>query len=329
MGQYKNLVRKANIEYRQIEEYVTEKACGLMKLDIVVYNYAFTRALQKPSMLSKIRGSDESFRRRMWKRITSQTDKVEGINDTLKKKIYMELLTLQNTCEMTCLGLDSWDQGREEMRIDLLSEQTKVGDLLYMKYKIQLPVFEQNISEAKFKADKDVTDFALKLQDEIVKVKKQVDKKFELTDDQKQQLKQVTKKSQDVKKRVGENGKDMGFDDFKAIETSIFKLEERLLTDQRVDQRAQRRALLCTGKDTDVSSKYWDLLQKQAKEENDLLRKISKSIVAHYGVSADVYQGWIEIYLEKQENQKKLMNFRDALRKQALMERPAVSITKE
>lgn len=136
MAQYKNLVRKANVEYRQIEDYVTEKACALMKLDLVLYNYAFTRALQKPSMLSKIRGSDESFRRRMWKRMTSQTDKVEGINDTLKKKIYMELLTLQNTCEITCLGFDSWDQGREEMRIDLLAEQTKVGDLLFMKYKI-------------------------------------------------------------------------------------------------------------------------------------------------------------------------------------------------
>ena len=39
-------------------------------------------------------------------------------------------------CEITCLGFDSWDQGREEMRIDLLAEQTKVGDLLFMKYKI-------------------------------------------------------------------------------------------------------------------------------------------------------------------------------------------------
>ena len=44
------------------------------------------------------------------------------------------------------------------------------------------------------------------------------------------------------------------------------------------------------------------MLKSHAKEENDLLRKISKSVVKHYGVSADVYQSWIEAYLEKLEN---------------------------
>ncbi len=81
MTQYKNLVRKASIEYGQIEEYVADKACGLMKIDKVIYTYAFTRALQKPSMLSKIKGSDESFRRRMWKRVSTQTDKVDTMSE--------------------------------------------------------------------------------------------------------------------------------------------------------------------------------------------------------------------------------------------------------
>jgi len=44
------------------------------------------------------------------------------------------------------------------------------------------------------------------------------------------------------------------------------------------------------------------MLKEHAKEQNDLLRKISKSVVAHFGVSPDTYQGWIEIYLEKLEN---------------------------
>ena len=53
------------------------------------------------------------------------------------------------------------------MRIDMLAEQTKIGDLLYMKYKIQLPIYEQATSEAKFKQDKDVIDYVTKLNDEL------------------------------------------------------------------------------------------------------------------------------------------------------------------
>ena len=157
------------------------------------------------------------------------------------------------------------------MRIDLLAEQTKVGDLLFMKYKIQLPIFEQAIAEAKFMGDKDVIDYVNKLTDELSKVKDEHDKKFELDSDQKQQLKQATKKAKEVGARIGENGKDMGFDDFKAIETSIFKLEERLLNDMREDFRVARRAILCSsntngeGNNDDISSKYWTLLNSQAK----------------------------------------------------------------
>lgn len=36
-----------------------------------------------------------------------------------------------------------------------------------------------------------------------------------------------------VNKKIGEGGKNMGFDDFKKIETCICKLEERLLLDLR------------------------------------------------------------------------------------------------
>ena len=62
------------------------------------------------------------------------------------------------------------------------------------------------------------------------------------------------------------------------------------------------------------NDEYWAMLKQHAKDDNDLLRKISKSVVAHYGISADVYQGWIEVYLEKLENQKKLATFRESLR---------------
>ena len=69
------------------------------------------------------------------------------------------------------------------------------------------------------------------------------------------------------------------------------------------------------------------MLKEQAKEENDILRKISKSVVSFYGVSASVYQDWIETYLEKADNQKKLMSFRNGLRELAIKERPEVAKT--
>ena len=122
MTKFKDLVRRATIEYRQIEQYVTEKACWIMKLEVENYHLSFTRALQQPSMLMKIRGSDESFRRRMWKRIYSDRSVLEKMSETQKKDIYLELLELQHQCELTCLGFDSWESGREELRVNLIAE---------------------------------------------------------------------------------------------------------------------------------------------------------------------------------------------------------------
>lgn len=45
MQAYRDLVRRADIEYRQIEEYVKRRALQVMKLDETMYNFAFTRAL--------------------------------------------------------------------------------------------------------------------------------------------------------------------------------------------------------------------------------------------------------------------------------------------
>ena len=47
-------------------------------------------------MLSKIRGSDESFRKRMWKRISDAESKerLEKMTAEEKKKIYLDMLTL-------------------------------------------------------------------------------------------------------------------------------------------------------------------------------------------------------------------------------------------
>ena len=37
------------------------------------------------------------------------------------------------------------------------------------------------------------------------------------------------------------------------------------------------------------NDEYWTMLKAHSKDENDLLRKISRSVVEHYGISADVY----------------------------------------
>ena len=131
-----------------------------MKLDETLYNFAFSRALQKPAMLMKIRGSDESFRRRMWKKIEkADSDHMDNMTEVERKKIYLELKELQHEAELKCLTFDSWESGREELKISLLTEQNKVGDILYMKYGVQRPIFEQATSESKFKDEKDVRDF--------------------------------------------------------------------------------------------------------------------------------------------------------------------------
>ena len=49
-----------------------------------------------------------------------------------------------------------------------------------------------------------------------------------------------------VKKDIGESGENMGFDDFKIIETCIVKLEERLLADLQAEQKSERREVLKT-----------------------------------------------------------------------------------
>lgn len=72
------------------------------------------------------------------------------------------------------------------------------------------------------------------------------EKQFDLSDDQTKQLKQVASKVGNVSKKIGEGGENMGFDDFKVIETCIVKLEERLLSDLKAEQKSQRRDLLKT-----------------------------------------------------------------------------------
>ena len=60
------------------------------------------------------------------------------------------------------------------------------------------------------------------------------------------------------------------------------------------------------------------MLREHMKEENDLLKKVSKSVVTAYKVDHAIYQQWIETYLEKAENQQKLQQFRDELKQATL-----------
>ena len=127
-------------------------------------------------MVMKIRGSDESFRRRMWKRIETDKNFMKDMPREQKKKIYLDLMELQHQCELQCLKFDSWESGREELKICLLSEQTKVGDLLYMKYKVQQPIFELGIADDNLQEDQDVKDLRQKYDEEMLKAKTEHEK---------------------------------------------------------------------------------------------------------------------------------------------------------
>ena len=76
-------------------------------------------------------------------------------------------------------------------------------------------------------------DFAKSKAEQLAKARQALSDKFELSAEQKKVLKQVAKKSNEVKERVGLEGRNMGFDDFKVIETTMVKLEERLLHEIR------------------------------------------------------------------------------------------------
>ena len=58
-------------------------------------------------------------------------------------------------------------------------------------------------------------------------------------------MKQVSNKAGKIDKaKIGEQGEKMGFDEFKIIETCIFRLEERLLSDLKDESKRQRREVL-------------------------------------------------------------------------------------
>ena len=72
-------------------------------------------------------------------------------------------------------------------------------------------------------------------------------------------MKAVAKKAADIRAKIGTDGEKMGFDEFKVIETTIVKLEEKMLPGMREGQRTARRALL---KEDDASTEYWHLLKQ-------------------------------------------------------------------
>ena len=81
------------------------------------------------------------------------------------------------------LGFDPWETGQTELRINLMTEQTKVGDLLFMKYKIQKPIFELAIDEISLRDNQEVKDFIQKQEEAMIKARLEHEKKYELSDD--------------------------------------------------------------------------------------------------------------------------------------------------
>ena len=104
---------------------------------------------------------------------------------------------------------------------------------------------ESAIEAADFSEDQDVKDFIAEKGLALKQARADIEKKFELDSEQKKVLKQIAgKKVDDVKVKIGESGEKMGFDEFKVIETTMTKLEERLLPELRSQQRKARMELL-------------------------------------------------------------------------------------
>jgi len=79
----------------------------------------------------------------------------------------------------------------------------------------------------------------------MLKARDEHEKQYELSDEQKRLLKQIAGKVGKIdKKKIGESGENMGFDEFKIVETCIFRLEERLLRGLKDEQRQARRSVL-------------------------------------------------------------------------------------
>lgn len=109
------------------------------------------------------------------------------------KKIYMEWSNLQCESRMNQVMMEDQSatniQSNEMFRMQMIVEQSRVQDLIYMKYRISIHDLERVAQEMKITDDEDVKELKAQKYEQVEKMEKELDEKHALTEDEDKLLK--------------------------------------------------------------------------------------------------------------------------------------------
>lgn len=121
----------------------------------------------------QIREGDEKTRISMRKKT-----EVSESRDELKK-IYMEWSNLQCESRMNQVMMEDQSatniQSNEMFRMQMIVEQSRVQDLIYMKYRISIHDLERVAQEMKITDDEDVKELKAQKYEQVEKMEKELD----------------------------------------------------------------------------------------------------------------------------------------------------------
>ena len=121
----------------------------------------------------QIREGDEKTRISMRKKT-----EVNESRDELKK-IYMEWSNLQCESRMNQVMMEDQSatniQSNEMFRMQMIVEQSRVQDLIYMKYRISIHDLERVAQEMKITDDEDVKELKAQKYEQVEKMEKELD----------------------------------------------------------------------------------------------------------------------------------------------------------
>ena len=109
------------------------------------------------------------------------------------KKIYMEWSNLQCESRINQILMEDQSatniQSNEMFRMQMIIEQSRVQDLIYMKYRISIHDLERVAQEMKITEDEDIKQLKAQKYEQVEKMEKELDEKHALTEDEEKLLK--------------------------------------------------------------------------------------------------------------------------------------------
>ena len=173
----------------------------------------------------QIREGDEKTRLSMRKKA-----EVSESRDELKK-IYMEWSDLQCESRMNQILMEDQSatniQSNEMFRMQMIIEQSRVQDLIYMKYRISIHDLERVAQEMKITEDEDVKQLKAQKYEQVEKMEKELDEKHALTEDEEKLLKEVIAHVGKIS-HGGKGGLQLNFEDYKRIVKIMIMFGEEL-----------------------------------------------------------------------------------------------------